>query len=621
MSGIGAVISLDGSSPDPALIARLCESLSRLGPDGINAWQGVSSALIHAHFHTAPEALQQRQPFQDPEGRCVITLDGRIDNREELIRDLRVSNQEVSDPELVLFSYKKQGVDCVRSLLGDFAWAIWDGEKQELFCARDVLGVRPLYYCRSGKSLLVASDLNSLILATGVSPSVNWQLISEMVAGEFHHWQLETGYAGFFRFPQAHYLVSGFSEHESWHRYWTIGEQGEEHYKRDSDYIDRFKELLEQSVASCLKSSHPVALLVSGGVDSSSIASVANALMKAGRTRSKLYLCSALFQNTPGADERRYVDAIRENCAGLMPLAICGDEYWSLKEWNARKGEYCEPEVSADGSLVVGLLRKAKEQGCRVVVSGHWGDQVLCGDAYLHGRTLHDVPFDRLFSELPFFLDRSRWWEILLSYAFFALPPPVGNRLRSFWKAHRRQDRFISVRVRREPPRLHPSPTFKAQSARLTYGHLMSGWDAARRSTMEYWAAATGIEWRFPFQDRRLVDFLLNIPPRLRFQRGQKKYILREAMQGVLGDTVRMRDNAAYFDSLLERGVRSREKEQLTRLLCESRLAKAGIVEQSALLEYWHRSLEDTRVSVRPMLWSILAEKWLQKFERFSCLT
>ena len=148
MSGICGIVSLDGSTPDPAEIQAIAASLERRGPDGTHCWNGGPIALGHTLLATTPEALTEVLPLTDPQTGCTITADVRLDNREELIASLGMASETrtIGDGELILRAYLHWGEACPEQLLGDFAFAIWDPRSNQLFCARDHMGMRPLIY-------------------------------------------------------------------------------------------------------------------------------------------------------------------------------------------------------------------------------------------------------------------------------------------------------------------------------------------------------------------------------------------------------------------------------------------------------------------------------------------
>ncbi len=143
MSGIAGIFHSDGQSA----ACGMTERIAHRGPDDLGVWREQNVCLRHQMLHTTPESLNEKLPLV--KGKLAITADARIDNREELIFALNLAGHPkvgISDSELILEAYGRWGESCPERLLGDFSFAIWDGRRGMLFCARDHMGVKPFYY-------------------------------------------------------------------------------------------------------------------------------------------------------------------------------------------------------------------------------------------------------------------------------------------------------------------------------------------------------------------------------------------------------------------------------------------------------------------------------------------
>src|SRR5262245_47171197 len=143
MSGIAAIYNLDGRPVDPQLLKRMTDAIAHRGPEGINHWIKGSVGLGHCMLQTTPESWHEKQPVIDETGELCLTLDGRVDNREELKVALEAKGARLrddTDAELVLKAYEVWTENSAEKILGDFAYVIWDGRRRQLFCARDSVG-------------------------------------------------------------------------------------------------------------------------------------------------------------------------------------------------------------------------------------------------------------------------------------------------------------------------------------------------------------------------------------------------------------------------------------------------------------------------------------------------
>ena len=174
MSAITGMFLINGRAVDSNLFKKMNDSLRHRGPDGSGIWVNGPVALGHQMLHTTSESLHEKLPFKDETSGLVITADARIDNRDELAPLLKLENSEkVSDSLFILRSYQKWGDKCPEKLLGDFAFAIWDTVKEQLFCARDHMGIKPFYYYLSDDAFYFATEIKSLFNLLDVHPRLN----------------------------------------------------------------------------------------------------------------------------------------------------------------------------------------------------------------------------------------------------------------------------------------------------------------------------------------------------------------------------------------------------------------------------------------------------------------
>ena len=161
MSGIAVFYNLDGRPVDRMLFERLLSAIGHRGPDGIGCCIEGPIALGHAMLRTTPESLQEFQPLRDENAGLCLTLDGRVDNRDELTEALNAKGFQLranTDAEIVLRAYECWGEESPRQIIGDFAFALWDERRRRLFCARDLEGIKPFFYYFDGRTFICGSE-------------------------------------------------------------------------------------------------------------------------------------------------------------------------------------------------------------------------------------------------------------------------------------------------------------------------------------------------------------------------------------------------------------------------------------------------------------------------------
>jgi asparagine synthase (glutamine-hydrolysing) len=248
-------------------------------------------------MHTTIHSRQESLPWCHAASGRVITADARIDNRAELLNALDLpASEQVGDGELILRAYLAWGEDCVQRLAGDFAFAVWDPARQRLFCARDRLGMRPFYFGQFDERLLFASSALAITRAVSPRPALNEARVADFLVGEIEGIDKEvTFFNGIHRLPPASSLVCAER---------TARIIRESHAFKLADPLaakpsairNLFRVEFEQAVSRCLVSDRPVASMLSGGVDSSTIVGVAATLQKQGNTPGESSLATTVSQ-------------------------------------------------------------------------------------------------------------------------------------------------------------------------------------------------------------------------------------------------------------------------------------------------------------------------------------
>ena len=540
----------------------LLETLaSTLQPDRqqrLATWHSRSVGLVAEGLFSDRGEGQGQDPDPGPDT-LLVAADCRLDNRRELINLAASELGLESDPpdeRLIAAAYRNSASQCGRHLRGDFSFAIWDPSDRSLLLGRDPLGLKQLYFADLRRHLIFSSRIEGVLAFLGVAPGVNREFVKNFLADDFECWRTETIYREIARLEPGHSLRADQSGTRTIANY-QIGEHLAERPTCEQDAIERFRELFLESVRVRLNGASKVGILVGGGLDSSSVACAAHRLLEENlETECRLY--SAIFQKTPKADERVFLQSVGAKCSSFPLTEILADDCWWLREFGESPDfPLFEPEIAPDRSLVFRLLRRAREDGCEVILGGIWGDQVLGGGQSYHlPFNIRDVPLSKLRRELFFFRKYSKMpgWQLLL-YGHLLARLPKSVRIWLRWWVGRR-NRFSG------PFQIHPRnsqeltiPPLPSESARVTYRCLVSGYAAAYYCRFDRWARSQSIEFRHPFLDLRLIEFLLSLPAPMFFQNGKTKYVLREGMQGILPEQLRQRDEWASVGELVHRGL------------------------------------------------------------------
>ena len=568
MSGIAGIIHFDGRPVEPGQVEGMTAAMHYRGPDDINHWRKGNVALGQCMLRTTPESLEETQPLTNEDESLVLVMDGRVDNWEELRRDLLGKGAVLrtrADAELVLRAYEVWGRDCLARIDGDFALVIWDARNQQAFCARDRVGNKPFNYHWDGRTLVFASDLHAILPLPWVPEVLNEGMVAEYLAMDYQS-RDETLWQGIMRLVPAHFMVVSASELRPPGQYWTPDLAAKLVYSSDDEYIEHYRALFTDVVRRMSRSNNPLACEVSGGLDSSAIFAVAETLRQRGGLLAPALEGYTLdFSGDPDADEIEFCRAvgahlgraIHEVSPARMPLA------W----YQERARLFREVPGFPNGAMHMNILAEARRGGCTVLLSGTGGDEWLRGSPLYYaealaggrGRELLQIIFEDA-QEVG--LRTALWW-LLRSGMGAMLPQQIKQTLRTMVRS--RQSReiarlpWLSAALkerlndrRRKANRAEPAAVKRIGQRRQL--HLLTdGYVTLARELIERQNSATGIEWRQPFWNRQIIEFAFATPEHLRLRANQDKWMHRQAMARLLPQSVVCRSTKAEFTMLFIR--------------------------------------------------------------------
>ena len=403
-----------------------------------------------------------------------ITANARIDGREDLIAKLPRPPQTKDDAELILLAYETWGEDCVKHLIGDFAFSIWDSRSRRMFCARDHFGVKPFFFTHLDNNFQWSTKLNELRADHRVSDVLNETAIGDYLVFGLNQDLSTTTFRDIQRLPPAHSLTLENGS-ITMRRYWTPDTSKELRFHDRDSYVERFTELFRQAVKDRLRTDR-VAVSMSGGLDSTSLAAIARELCADVRA------CSVIYDDLIPDQERDY-STKAANHLGIPISYVTADQYSLFDEQIA--GDMDQPEPFLLSPLTAqfhNLLRLCADHS-RVALTGYDGDTLMNEpkQSKLKVRTMLRRMFGKrpLNPELPEWIDES-----------FAKRTNLHDRLK--------QSFFNPV----NPVEKRPS-AIKALNSKV-WAPLLEGYDPG--------ATKLNLEVRHPFIDVRLVEYLLAIP-------------------------------------------------------------------------------------------------------------
>lgn len=508
------------------------------------------------------------------DGGLVVVADARIDNRAELVATLRI-DAAVPNGAVIAAAYRKWGEDCPAKIDGAFAFALWDAARQRLLCARDLMGVRPLYYRSQGACLHFAQSADALATSEGAAPDLREEAIADFLYGRVLDAQ-GTWFAGVQRLPAGHALI--FEEGVlRLHQHSRITRAPR---VLGRDPAEMLCSLLDTAVARAADSDERVGVLLSGGLDSSAIA----CLLRDQRARTgapPLPVFSMMFREPARSNEREYCDAVLAT-GGFDPHVLELDGYAPFDDFETQLAEMGGPTLSPNLACMRRVVTAAAEHGVDVLLDGHGGDEVVS-----HGYGLLD--------ELA---ARGAWFS-LLREARGAADNYGRSRLvlaRRVASRQRRLDARVIARLLapfdREaaaasagPPSHLLSRDFVVRSGLGERLRAFARPEAAEGEHAQHLAVLTdplqpyafevhaafyrsmGVTARYPFWDRQVVELCLALPAEEKLSNGWSRLVLRRAMAGIVPRSVLQRRDKMDFTVHLARGLVRHHDARISELL------------------------------------------------------
>ena len=620
MSAILGTYYFDGRPASGSELERMAQILAHRGPDGFGVWFDGSVGLGHRMLRTTPESLHETLPYQDPRDKLVITADARLDNRDELISQLEYKSTGANittDSELILEAYRKWGENCPEKLLGDFAFAIWDARQRKLFCARDHFGVRPFYYYLShGKTFIFATEVKALFAAPDVPCELNEVRVGDHLADVFADDE-STFYRDILRLPPARSMTvtpNGVRVR----RYWALDPSRELRLSSNDEYAEGFREVFTESVRSRLRSIAPVGSMLSGGLDSSSITCTARKLLVADGHRMSTF--STVFDKVPRCDERQYINAVVA-LDGLDRHFIPGDQNGPFQEIERIHWHEDQAFYAPNFAMVWKIYGVVRDNGVRVLLDGHDGDSVVShGYKYLDelaiaGRWLTLTRelrgLAKHYGDSPMAILRAYAIQyginpLLAKHRSLRIAPRIWRALRrrlasdvddsdskpGDWRDLMSPEFSVQTNMAERHKAWRKTQVNSARSERDGhYRTLTQPMQAFALEVHDSAAAAFSIEKRYPFWDRRVVEFCLSLPPEQKLCGGWTRMVMRRAMQDILPKEVQWRGGKMDFSPSLSYGLKTFEQHTLDKIIIDDPSIIEKYVNVSALRQAYQRFL------------------------------
>jgi asparagine synthase (glutamine-hydrolysing) len=541
MCGLCGIVHL-GAPPETDAVEAMAGELDHRGPDGRGAFATAGVAFAFRRLAIIDLSDAGAQPFASEDARLQLMHNGEIYNYRQLRRDLESAGhrfRSATDTEVILRAYIQWGEACVERFNGMWAFALWDDERQRLFCSRDRFGIKPFYYRHAGTRFSFASEPRSFrrLARLEANPDAVHEYLEQ---GYLDHLD-ETFFRGVRRLPPAHSLVFDESGLRIW-RHWRLEER-----EPPADAVEEFFELFRDSIRLELRSDVPIGTALSGGLDSSAVAVSASDLLRTeaenaealgGRQRT----FTAYFGH-PGYDERPFAEAVVAQ-TGAEATWVTFDASELVDDLPRIVEAQGEPFGST--SICAGwyVMRAAKAGGVKVLLDGQGGDELLAGYRAHFGFRLADLLARGRVRELRAELAGTQHGPVALATSVARPFAPEG-----LVRAVRARTRGSLAHPELRGPggadfdgSPFPDRLRRYQQLVLTRRGLPELLRYEDRNSM-----AHSLEARVPFLDHRLVELCFSLPPHELIRGGETKSVLRRALGELLPPQVRDRRDKLGF--------------------------------------------------------------------------
>ncbi|HNR98443.1 MAG TPA: asparagine synthase (glutamine-hydrolyzing) [Planctomycetota bacterium] len=599
MCGICGIVAPERGAPQRELAARMAFRLAHRGPDEFGTYADERAALGHARLSIGVSA-GDAQPFHNADRSRWIVHNGAVFNSAELREELRARGRSFhtdSDAEVILHAYEEYGPDCLLRFNGQFAFAVWDRGRRELFLARDRVGVRPLFWLERGGAFFFASEMKAFLEVPGLTLSLDPQALAQTVT----FWSPLPPRTPFKEVrelePGTYLLYDAARGSPAKKTYWRMpfADQSGVDRRPLAAIREEFHALLVDASRLRLRAEAPVGAYLSGGLDSAVVAAIIKGLSGA-----PLKTFAVSFQET-SFDESGFQRAMVAHLGADHHEVVCTNRDIAASfpqvVWFAEK-----PLLRTAPAPFMALSRLVREHGCKVVLSGEGADEMLGGydifkEAAIRAFWARD-PRSRLRAQLftriyPWLAaqstgGRAPWRMVFAQDLERTNLPWYSHAIR--WRATARIGEFLSADVRAAlrdydpieeyaaglPPGFHRWPLLhKAQL--LEIETFLAPYLLASQG--DRMGMANGTQGRFPFLDHRVMEFCARLRPELKLYGLTEKYLLKQAFGAELPAAIVRRPKQPYRAPIGKSFFADTESALLERALGAAAIAAFGVLD------------------------------------------
>lgn len=614
MCGINGIIRFKDIAVAENDLQGMMQTMKHRGPNDQGIYLDGNLGLGFVRLSIIELSTAGHQPFTSEDNRFVMVFNGEIFNYIELRDELKkegVQFQTKTDTEVLLKSYIHWGEACQHKFNGMWAFAIYDKQNRTLFISRDRFGVKPLYYWLDEHCFIFSSEIPPILNCLKVKPKADYNSIYDYILFNKTDHTINTFFVGIKKLFHGHQLKISLSDNVKANAIvptqWYDLTQRIRQSKGFNNALE-FKEELKRAVRLRLRSDVPLGVCFSGGLDSSSIVSIIIDEFKV----QNLHTFSSVFDDTFSGNEKPFIDLYKDK-PGKRNFTTPTSESL-LNDLDRFVLCHAEP-LPSTGPYAQFKVMELAGKDVVVTIDGQGADEYLAGYHYFFGFYFKDLfkrfKLCRLMSEIYYYLKIHKSLFAIKTFVFFLLPKSLRTKVRISGLGYVNED-FINRYGHNQVISDNLYGSASLQEALINHfnyklEHLLKWED---RNSMHF-----SIEARVPFLDYMLVEKALATASDLVIKDGMTKYILREAMSGLLDEKIRMRVDKNGFSTPQDNWFRTEQwQTKITEIITSASFSQRKIIDPKKALELYQRHLKN-EINIAKEIWKwIHLELWFRKF-------
>lgn len=545
-----------GRSVNQSVLRKMRDVIEHRGPDDSGEFFDETVALGHRRLSIV-DVAHGHQPMFNQEESCVIVYNGEVYNHADYRIELSAKGykyQTTCDTEAILHLYEEYGENCVEKLRGMFAFAVWNRREKTLFIARDRVGIKPLYYVHDvDGNLFFASEIKSLLAANAVKPEINYAALPDQLANHGTSAD-ETLFKHVKRLLPGHTLLWKDGK-ITIKKYWDISFEPKHEKKSDAEFVEEWRELFKESVKLRLMADVPLGMFLSGGIDSSAICA-----MMAEMVSEPIKTFSVGFKERE-ANEFHYARIVSKAFGtDHHEITITPEQFFD--ELPSLVWHEDEP-LGFIASVPLYFVSKLAQKHVKVVLTGEGSDEILGGYGR-YSKTLQLLNYGKKYESLtPEFLRKIVKNNVenlpmsrKLKRTFLARKADIENlyfdNFAIFTKAMQENllTKETKARIAEKNPYVELANWLNQTDAKDILDKLLYADSKTYLHELlmkqDQMSMAASIESRVPFLDHKLVEYTAKLPEKMKIRGGETKWILREAMKGILPEEILTRSKMGF---------------------------------------------------------------------------